>query len=77
MRCLILALPVLAAFATAAPGQEPLPDYVIAEFGQPPTIPEGSLSPGLLAAVQAAFVDTAAQASWGAEQIAALEVIAV
>ena len=76
MRHLILALPVLAAFATAAPAQEPLPDYVIAEFGQPPAIPDGSLSPDLLAAVQAAFVDTAAQASWGAEQIAALEVIA-
>lgn len=73
---LALAVPLMALLlGGGAQAQAPLPDYVTAEFGQPPAIPDGSLSPDLLAAVQAAFVDTAAQASWGPEQVAALGTI--
>ncbi|RVU38753.1 DUF3179 domain-containing protein [Hwanghaeella grinnelliae] len=57
-------------------GRAPLPDYVIAAFGQPPSIPDGPLSETVRAAVQVAFVDSAEQAIWGLEQGAALSEIA-
>ncbi len=53
-----------------------LPDYVIAEFGSPPPVPQGPLSDGLQSAVQAAFVDGMADRSWGDEQTRALRSIA-
>ena len=75
MRHLILALPLLAAFAMPAAAQDSLPDHVTAEFGTPPAIPEGPLSPDVAAAVKVAFIDSAALGRWGPEQIAALAVI--
>lgn len=53
-----------------------LPEFVIAEYGTPPTIPGGPLSPDLQAAVKIAFVDSMAQARWGADQNVALAEIA-
>lgn len=53
-----------------------LPDYVIEQFGNPPAVPDGPLSQPLQAAVQAAFIDSVTQASWGDEQAAALTTIA-
>ena len=61
---------------TLAAQSNDLPDYVIAEFGAPPAIPTGPLSPELQAAVKAAFIDSVAQAAWGEEQTAALQTIA-
>jgi Ca2+-binding RTX toxin-like protein len=55
----------------------PLPDYVIKEFGQPPVIPAGPISDGLLAAMQLAFVDSFTQSSWEEAQSSALaEIVA-
>ena len=54
---------------------DPLPDYVIEEFGAPPAWPDGPLSEELQAAVQTAFVETATQASWGQAQNDALAVV--
>jgi Protein of unknown function (DUF3179) len=54
---------------------EPLPDYVIEQFGMPPSVPEGPLSEEVRSAVQVALVDSAAQATWGADQTVALNMI--
>ncbi|MEL7027108.1 MAG: DUF3179 domain-containing (seleno)protein [Pseudomonadota bacterium] len=56
-------------------GDEALPKYVLDEFGQPPAWPEGDLSDDIKAALQTAFVDAAAQSTWGRDQNAALQVI--
>ncbi|EBA18641.1 hypothetical protein RSK20926_12999 [Roseobacter sp. SK209-2-6] len=61
---------------TAAQERPPLPNYVIKEFGQPPKISGGPLSPGLSKAVNTAFVESIAQQTWGLEQTRALETIA-
>jgi hypothetical protein len=54
----------------------PLPDYVIEQFGQPPTIPEGPLSEELQAAVRVVFIDSLETSTWLGEQVDALEKIA-
>jgi len=51
---------------------EPLPDYVVESFGTPPTVPDGPLPEGLQAAVQAAFVDSMENGTWGEAQTTAL-----
>ncbi|MDJ0628348.1 MAG: DUF3179 domain-containing (seleno)protein [Rhodobacter sp.] len=58
--------------------QEPaaLPDYVIEQFGKPPSVPEGPLSEAVQAAVQVAFVDSVEQSTWGRDQTIALDEIA-
>ncbi len=50
----------------------PLPDYVVERFGTPPAIPDGPLPEGLQAAVQAAFVDSMENGTWGEAQTTAL-----
>ena len=54
----------------------PLPDYVIREFGAPPPIPTGPLTPTSQAAVKAAFIDSMQQSTWGRDQDIALSEIA-
>lgn len=49
-----------------------LPDYVIKQFGKPPTVPEGPLSMDLQSAVTVVFIDSMAQLSWQEEQTTAL-----
>lgn len=63
------------AFPSLVSAQEPLPDYVIDEFGQPPAIPEGPLSEDLQRAVETVFVDTLAQGAWTRDQQDALDLI--
>lgn len=59
--------------AQAGQAQEQLlPDYVIAEFGAPPPVPDGALSDSLRSAVQVAFLDSVEQSAWGRDQVAAL-----
>ncbi len=53
----------------------PVPDYVIKQFGKPPTIPQGPLSEELQSAVQVAFIDSMSQSSWGRDQSIALREI--
>lgn len=69
--CLTLGPATLAAQTAAT-----LPDYVIAEWGAPPPIPEGPLSEDLQRALEVVFVETLAQGAWTEDQAAALEVIA-
>lgn len=68
----ILLLP-LSATAQAA---DPLPDYVIEEFGQPPAVPTGDLSPAMQFAVRVAFVDSVSLSTWDENQNLALNEIA-
>ncbi len=53
-----------------------LPDYVIAEFGTPPSIPSGALSDNVQAAADIAFIESMTQGTWGPDQSLALEEIA-
>ena len=73
-----LALVVLSFFwCTALNAQTvSLPEYVIAEFGNPPNVPEGPLSSTLQSSVQTAFVSSLAQGTWGRDQTIALNDIA-
>ena len=62
--------------ASWAQEAEPLPDYVVEQFGKPPAVPEGPLSEALHSAVTVAFVDSMVHSTWGEEQTKALEEIA-
>ncbi|MEL6959748.1 MAG: hypothetical protein AAGL89_12435, partial [Pseudomonadota bacterium] len=53
-----------------------VPDYVLEEFGAPPAIPTGDLSPELADAVHIVFVDSVEQSLWGAPQQEALQIVA-
>ncbi|MEM7296251.1 MAG: DUF3179 domain-containing (seleno)protein [Pseudomonadota bacterium] len=54
----------------------PLPDYVVEEFGTPPSaIPTGPLSEDLARAVRTVFVESLDSSAWGSDQIIALEAI--
>ena len=55
-----------------AQSANPLPDYVVEEFGQPPAIPEGPLSPAMQFAVRVTFVDSIALSTWDENQELAL-----
>lgn len=70
------ALIALLLAATAGPAQAEdalsAPDYVTAQFGAAPTVPDGPLSASLANAVQTAFVDSITQSTWGRDQQIAL-----
>ncbi|MEM1274392.1 MAG: DUF3179 domain-containing (seleno)protein [Pseudomonadota bacterium] len=67
----------LGAFGAAQAQEAPtLPDYVIAEFGPRPDVPDGPLSPELQEAVRVAFVEPFERNGWGIEQTVALVEIA-
>ena len=68
--CLACLLPLTAA------GKEPLPDYVIEEFGQPPAIPDTPLTPEIENALRVAFIDSVASGRWDESQEFALADIA-
>lgn len=55
---------------------QPLPDYVISDYGYPPSVPQGPLSPALQSAARTAFVDSMTQSTWGRDQSLALREIA-
>jgi hypothetical protein len=74
--CLLALIIALAVLAPVARAEKALPDYVIAEFGAPPAVPDGPLSDSLRDAIRQAFVESMARSAWGQEQTAALEVIA-
>ncbi|MEO0487406.1 MAG: DUF3179 domain-containing (seleno)protein [Pseudomonadota bacterium] len=60
----------------AAAQADELPDYVIAEFGAPPPVPEGPLSDDLARAVQVAFVDSVTQSLWNRDVALAMQEVA-
>jgi len=53
-----------------------LPDYIIEEFGTPPALVSGPLSPSVKRAVKTVFVDSLRQSDWGRDQQLALTEIA-
>jgi hypothetical protein len=69
---LIALLMVLAGNANAQ-ARDPLPDFIIAEYGSPPSIPTGAMPKELQAAIQIAFVDSMSQSVWSDAQAAALD----
>ena len=62
--------------ALRAQNAAPLPDYVTAQFGNPPAIPECPLSEAVQSAVQVAFIDSMEKSIWGGDQTIALAEIA-
>lgn len=71
----LLALALAVSGPVFAQEREPLPDYVIAEFGQPPAIPDGPLSDELRQAARTVFIDTLEQGAWTEDQVDALNLI--
>lgn len=71
---LMVSMVAFSLLAPAAYAQEAtsLPDYVIEEFGTPPSVPTGPLPGPLEAAVQTAFIDSVEQSTWGRDQLLAL-----
>ncbi|MCV3272800.1 DUF3179 domain-containing protein [Roseobacter sinensis] len=67
---------VLVQPAAAQSQPTPLPDYIVAEYGTPPAVPDGPLSAELETAVQVAFVDSIVEETWSRDQTTALETIA-
>ena len=65
----------LAATTLVAQTSSDLPDYVVAQFGSPPPVPEGSIDGALQANIQIAFVDSLDGSGWGPEQSEALKAI--
>lgn len=79
LRCLRLWLAPILALLLSAPvalADRSLPDYVTAEFGAPPSVPDGPLSDGLKRAIRLALLESVQQSSWGSEQRTALSEIA-
>jgi hypothetical protein len=76
LRFLIPPIAALSLLGSGAQASGPLPDYVIAEFGAPPAVPDGALPDRLRTAIRLAFVESIAQSAWGGEQTAALAEIA-
>ena len=68
----LFALALVPLGSANAQDKAPLPDYVIEEFGSPPSVPDGALSEVLRSALTVAFVDSMAQTSWQEPQKVAL-----
>lgn len=73
---LLLSLSLISSNALHAQSTGQLPDYVIAEFGQPPAVPDGPLSAAMQFAVRVAFVDSVVLSTWDENQSLALAQIA-
>ena len=72
----LVALSILSLGPAHAQSSSSLPSYVIQEYGYPPAIPTGPLSPSVQAAVKVAFVDSMQQSTWGQAQSTALAQVA-
>ena len=75
-RAVALAMLCALPLSLNAQNADELPDYVTAEFGTPPAVPDGPLSDDLARAVDAAFVDPIENGGWGRDQEIALAEIA-
>ena len=72
----VAALSVIGSGSAQAQTASSLPGYVIADYGNPPSVPRGPLSTDLQSAVNAVFVDSISQSSWGSDQSIGLSQIA-
>lgn len=61
--------------ALLAQAPDPLPDYIVEEYGPAPVVPEGNLSPGLQFAARTAFIDSTVLSVWDKNQELALDAI--
>jgi len=61
--------------ALHAQTSDPLPDYVIEQFGNAPAVPNGPLSPAMQFAARVAFIDSTALSTWDENQEQALTAI--
>ena len=61
--------------ALAQSASDPLPAYVIEQFGEPPAVPTGDYAPDVFLAAEAAFFESMIQQSWGPDQEIAVGVI--
>ncbi|MEM6407887.1 MAG: DUF3179 domain-containing (seleno)protein [Pseudomonadota bacterium] len=68
----MLALSLACTSAPQAQSSAELPEYVTAEFGAPPAIPTGDLSPAMKFAMRVAFIDSATLSVWDENQQQAL-----
>ncbi len=68
----VLALGSVTGQAALAGDEPALPDYVIEQFGHPPSVPTGPLSDELRDAVETAFVVSIRDGVWGQDQDIAL-----
>lgn len=66
----------LSSTVVTAQDRAPLPDYIIAEFGAPPLIPDGPLATEVSEAVQKVVTIALSQATWNPAQTAAFDTIA-
>ena len=73
---LVAVVPFLISGPAQAQNAASLPDYVIAEFGHPPAVPDGPISEDLQRAVRTVFVDSLEKSLWERDQEAALFEIA-
>ncbi len=73
---LVAVVPFLISGPAQAQNAASLPDYVIAEFGNPPAVPDGPISEDLQRAVRTVFVDSLEKSLWERDQEAALFEIA-
>jgi Protein of unknown function (DUF3179) len=73
---LLASVVALALLGSEVRAEGDVPDYVIAEFGAPPAVPDDPLAAPLRRAVHTAFVESLTRSAWGAEQKAALAEIA-
>lgn len=80
LRPRVLLLAAFALLISPVAYAQPLPEYVVEQFGTPPTIPDTApntaLSTSLHASLELAFVDGMAQSTWSEDQAAALDEIA-
>jgi len=72
---LTFALCGLLPLVSHAQSSDPLPNYVIEEFGKPPAVPQGPLSPALQFAARVAFIDSITFSTWDKNQEQALAAI--
>ncbi len=72
----LVVLSCLAFDGGPADAAEPLPDYVIEQFGAPPDVPDGPLTNAIQFAVRVAFVDSVTLGVWDENQTLALQEIA-
>ncbi|MEM7470804.1 MAG: DUF3179 domain-containing (seleno)protein [Pseudomonadota bacterium] len=68
----LLALSLACTGAPNAQSADALPDYVTQEFGVPPAIPSGDLTPAMQFAVRVAFIDSVTLSVWDENQQQAL-----
>lgn len=74
--CFTLTVSLFGCFSLNAQETQKSSDYVVAQYGQPPEIPNGPLLNDVKMAVQVAFVDSMTKTRWGADQNAALDIVA-